>query len=462
LNPRRGVVLREGEKTMQGRLAEFILETNYGELSKEVVHQAKRCILDFMGVALAGSRVGLAPVITDKLSSAGGEKEAMIIGDGRRMPALHAALVNGVRGHTLDMDDGHRYANGHPGVVTIPAVAALGEREDSAGREMIEAAVVGYEIFIRIATGINPSHLKRGFHTTGTVGPLAAAASCSKLLGLNKREIASALAIAGLQGAGLLEVLTSGQMMKPLHAGRAAQAGLMAALLAQKGAEGPEMLFEGEKGFFRAFSDAGAMGDIGRDLGRNFEIRNTYFKLHAACRHVHPALDAVREIMDANEVDINGVWKIDVHTYSVAYQLAGGNREAKTELAAKFSLPVSIGLMLRCGTAGVDQYTPENIANPVVQELAKKVDVIVDEKRDDVYPRERGARVDIETSQGAYSAEVTIPKGEPENPASDDELKGKFFHNAGKVLPAEKATALLEMIFHIETASARELMNLLS
>jgi 2-methylcitrate dehydratase PrpD len=442
---------------MRERFAEFISKTHYGELPKEVVHQAKRCILDLLGVTLAGSNVGLAPLATDIVCTLGGEKEATIIGDGRKIPAVHAAFLNGVRGHTLDMDDGHRYANGHPGVVTIPAAIALGERGNVTGKELIEAVVVGYETFIRIATAINPSHLKRGFHTTGTVGPLAAAAACSKLLGLSKGEIENALAIGGLQGGGLLEVLASGQMMKPLHPGRATQAGLMASLLAQKGAEGPDLIFEGEKGFFRAFSDVRDIGDIGRDLGGNFEIMNTYFKLHAACRHVHSTLDALSEIMKGNEIPIDEIETVDVHTYSVAYQLTGQNREAKTELAAKFSLPVSVGLMLCYGRAGVDEYSPERIRNPAVQNLAERVNVMVDKERDDVYPKERSARVDIETKGKSYSHEVAISKGEPENPASDDELKEKFFPNAARVLPMEKVADLYEMIRDIENIPVRKL-----
>jgi 2-methylcitrate dehydratase PrpD len=447
---------------MRERFATFISKTHYGELPQEVVHQAKRCILDLLGVSIAGSTVGLAPLATDVVCALGGEKEATIIGDGRKIPAFHAAFVNGVRGHTLDMDDGHRYANGHPGVVTIPAALALGERGNVTGKELIEAVVVGYETFVRIATAINPSHLKRGFHTTGTVGPLGAAAACSKLLKLSKREIEHALAIGGLQGAGLLEVLTSGHMMKPLHPGRAAQAGVMASLLAQKGAEGPDLIFEGEKGFFRAFSDGVDVGDLGSDLGSTFEIMNAYFKLHAACRHVHSTLDAVSEIMKGNEIDIDEIEKIDVHTYSVAHQLTGHNREAKTELAAKFSLPVSVGLMLLYGKAGIDEYSPKRMENPAIHNLAKKVNVVVDKKRDDVYPKERSARVRIEAKGMSYAHEVVISRGEPENPASDDELKEKFFPNAARLLPAEKVADLYEMIRDLENISVRQLAENLS
>lgn len=446
-------------RTLREQFAEFIMRTEFYKLSGDVIHQAKRCILDFLGVALAGSSMGLVPLITEVICGMGGRDEATIIGDGRKIPALHASLLNGVRGHPLDMDDGHRYANAHPGVTIIPAALAVGEKKDLTGRKLIESIVVGYETMIRVATAINPSHLQRGFHTTGTVGPFGAAAACSKLLELSKKEVENALSIAGLQGAGLLEVLTSGQMMKSLHPGKAAQAGVLSSLLAQKGAEGPELIFEGEKGFFRAFSDVNDLENFASDLGSNFEIRNTYFKMYAACRHVHPALDALKAIMDAHEIDLDEIKHIDVSTYSVAYRLTGQKRVAETELAAKFSLPVSVGLMLVYGKAGADQYSLEHIRNPLVQNIANKVTIQVDEARDEVYPKKRGSSVSVRTGQKTYTHEVDIAKGEPENPWSDEELKDKFFINAEKILPVEKIEDLHKSVFDIENLTVREIMR---
>jgi len=446
-------------RTVREQFAKFIISTRYDEFTQGVVHQAKRCILDFLGVALAGSSMGIVPLITEVICGMGGRDEATIIGDGRKIPALHASLLNGVRGHPLDMDDGHRYANAHPGVAIIPAALAVGEKKDLTGRKLIESIVVGYEIMIRIATAINPSHLQRGFHTTGTVGPFGAAAACSKLLELSKKEVENALSIAGLQGAGLLEALTSGQMMKSLHPGKAAQAGVLSSLLAQKGAEGPELIFEGEKGFFRAFSDGGDINNLTADLGSNFEIENTYFKMYAACRHVHPALDALKAIMDAHEIDLDEIKHIDVSTYSVAYRLTGQKRVAETELAAKFSLPVSVGLMLVYGKAGADQYSLEHIRNPLVQNIADKVTIQVDEARDEVYPKKRSSSVSVRTGQETYTHEVDIAKGEPENPWSDEELKDKFFINAEKILPVEKIEDLHNNVFDIENLTVREIMR---
>ena len=447
------------KESIRDRLAVFIFDTRYEKLPEDIIYQAKRCILDFMGVALAGSRVGLAPLITKTICEMGGVEEATIIGDGRKIPFSNAALINGVRGHTLDMDDGHRYAGGHPAVTVIPAALALGERENVSGKDLIEAVVAGYEVFIEIASGINPSHLLRGFHTTGTVGPFGAVAASSKILCLTRDEIKNALSIAGLMGSGLLEVMTSGQMMKALHPGRAAQAGLLASCLAQDGAEGPEKIFEGEKGFIKAFSDMDRMNEVYPDAGNGFEILNIYFKHHAACRHIHPALDAIREIMTKHEIDLESIKRIDVDTYSVAVKLTGSGEEINTALGAKFSLPLSVALLLAYGNAGVDEYSVDSIKNPLIRRLAEKVKVRVDKARDEVYPHKRGASVRIESSAGIYRFELDHPKGEPENPLSNEELKNKFLQNANKILTPEKAERMKDLVFHIEDKSVRELMR---
>jgi 2-methylcitrate dehydratase PrpD len=335
-------------------------------------------------------------------------------------------------------------------VAVIPGLIALGEKQNVTGIELIEGLVVGYEILARVAKGMNPSHLNRGYHTTGTVGPFGAAAACSKILRLNRKATKNALAIAGLQGSGLLEVMESGQMMKPLHPAKASQAGVLAALLAKEGAEGPVLIFEGDKGFLKAFAEGCDLDGMVKDLGNGFEIMRVYFKLHAACRHIHPSIDAIIEIMNRDKIAIDEIERIVVNTYSIAHRLTGQNNEADTELAAKFNLPVSVALVLIYGRAGVDEYSIENMRNPLVRKLAKKVTIEVDKKRDMSYPNKRGASVRIKTSKGSYSYEVDNAKGESEFPFSDHELNDKFIQNAKKVLPIEKINKLQEIICNIE------------
>ena len=428
------------------KLAEFIVETRYEDLPREVIEQARWCILDFLGVTLAGSEVGLAPLMTELLGRSGGEEECTIIGHHRKMPLLNAALLNGVRSHTLDMDDGHRYANAHPAVTVIPAALAVAEKSGASYKDLIVAVVAGYDVFIRIARAVNPSHLQRGFHSTGTLGPFGAAAACGKLLGLDAKQIENALAIAGLQGAGLLQALDSGQMMKPLHPGRAAQAGALAALLAKDGAQGPDEILEGAKGWFKAYADKVDARALHEGLGTRFEILGVYFKMHAACRHVHPTLDALVKTVNTHGVALNEIEKIEVGTYPVAYSLTGQQNRVGSELAAKFSIPVSVALMLFYKEAGVDVYSPERLQEPVLQGIADRVAVRSDAWRADVYPAQRGAEVKVHTPRGVFGAEVEIPKGDPENPFSPEELRVKFLSNASKRLSAADAMKLGDLV----------------
>lgn len=449
------------QKSLRESFSEFIVNTGFGDLPKEVVDETKRCILDYVGVALAGSKVGLAPLITDIFSKQGGTQEATLIGDGRKIPAANAALVNSIKGHTLDMDDCQRYASGHPGILTIPAGLALAESKNVTGKELIEAIVVGYEMFMRIATAINPSHLRKGFHTTGTVGPFAAAAVSSKILGLNKKQVENALSIAGLQSAGLLEVTNSGQMMKPLHPGRASQAGVLAALLARDGAEGPDLIFEGEKGFFHAFSNLSEPLNL-TGLNTDYGIMSTAFKLYATCRVSHPSVDVVLEICKKENLSDKDIQEIDIETFPYAIKLCGNIIHPETFLAAKFSIPYTIAMAISLGDVFADKFTEENIHNEAIKELASKVKVSVSEKWDREYPEKKGTTVTIKTKSGiSHSLSTSLPKGEPENPASLEDMIKKFRSNSSLMLSEQKSKKLEEAIFNIEKLEVRNVVPFL-
>jgi len=241
--------------TITDELTDFGVRLEYKDLPKDVVKQTKKSILDAIGVILAGSKSKTGEIFVSLVKEFGGVEDSTIFGDGSKVPPPNAALVNGTMGHIHELDDGHRFALGHPGVTSIPAAFSVAEKIGASGKELIPAIVLGYEMFIRVAQAINPSHRERGFHTTGTCGTFGAAVSASKVVGLDKPDFVNAIGIAGVQAAGLMEVMRGESRIKPMNAGRAAHNGVLACLLAKRGLTAPNTILDGENGFFRAYSD---------------------------------------------------------------------------------------------------------------------------------------------------------------------------------------------------------------
>jgi 2-methylcitrate dehydratase PrpD len=447
---------------LRKKLSDFIHDTSFEKLQPNIIHHAKLCLLDLIGVSLAGGCQKAASIVQSLIPAMSGCEEVTLWGSDRKLPLLTAVLMNAVNGHAIDMDDGHRYANGHPGVVTIPAAVALSERENLTGRDLIEAIVIGYDFFIRLGSAINPDLLLRGFHTTATIGCFASGAVAAKLLKLSRPQTENALSLSGLQSAGLLEVLHSGESGKSFQVGKAAQSGVLAALLAQQGADGPERIFEAEKGFFKAF--AGKSCDspsICKNLGKEFNLHGVYFKKHAACRHIHSALDAIAELVSRHALSAEKIDSIDIETYSIAESLTGHMATEDSELGAKFSTPIALGLMLVFGQSDSSIYKKQYVADPRVQSIARKVTVRVNPERDKVYPGQRGALVTVKTGGQSCTHEVMYPRGEPENPLSDDEMTGKFEKNASTLYTVERVNRMRAIILDIENRRVRELTSML-
>lgn len=448
-------------ETLLQRFADFLSSTRYKQLPAEVITQSKFLILDLMGVSIAGLKMAFPRIVLDYLLSQGGVKEATLLGTGKKVPAIHAALGNGVCGHALDMDDGYRYGGVHSGVATIPAALAYAEAGDKNGRALLLAIALGFEIINRLSKAMNPSHLDRGFHTTGTLGVFGAAAACGSIAGLNQTKMVSALGMAGLQGAGLLEILNDGAMVKPLHPGKAAMAGILSVELAKRGAKGPATLLEGNKGMFRAMADKVSPEELFMDMGKRFSIMDQYLKFHAACRHVHPAIDGLLSLMNANNLKFGDIDRIDLATYPVAISFCAGNVLPQTAEAAKFSLPYSVAMAAYFGDVGEHRYVQPVVANKDIQGLASRITVKSTEKWEKAYPDQRGATITVMTKKGAsHTMEVPLAKGEPENRASDVDIIAKFRLNAAWI-KADMADRMIETILSLEKRPVSDLTKIL-
>lgn len=410
------------------KLADFIAHLDYSDLTAAVIDGAKEAVLDFFAVAIAGFCKGrLTKMLVDCALPMDGKSESTILGMNQKISALHASLINGTSGHSLDLDDGHRQAQGHPGVCVVPAALALGETTGTSGRQLLTAVVAGYEIFIRIARSMNPALFSRGFHTTGVCGTMAAAAAGAKILALNPEKISAALGIAATQSAGLLVVIHSGQMMKPLNAGKAAYNGVLSAILAQLGAAGPQNVIEEKDGFGQAFAadwDPELMLD---NLGAQFGITECYRKLYPSCRHSHAAIDAALFLRKTEKIPAESIQKIIVTTYPAALKLTQKENMPADEPAARFNLAFAVALALVKGRAGLAEFSMQSTGDPLIRQLFEKVHFISDPSFESKTENVRGAELEIIFSDNtAMKHKVLLPKGEPENPATPEDLVEKF------------------------------------
>ena len=446
------------------RWAEFFLSTPYDALPPDVVQHAKRTLLDYLGVALAGAAMPMARIVADYYLDLGGREQASLLLDERCLPAVNAATVNGVFGHALDMDDGHRAAAGHPGVATLPAALAAAELRGASGRELLRAIVFGYEVFVRLGARLNPEHLRRGFHTTATVAPFAAATAAGLLLGLYRDGLVRALGLAGPQGAGLMEVFHDGAMAKPFQTARAGAAGLLAAELASRGAAGPRTILEGEKGFLQAMAGDADPAALADGLGDNWAIRGVYFKEHAACRHTHAAVDAARALRDEHDLRPEQVERVVVRTYSVADRLCGTTVLPAGPSEAKFSLPYTVACGLTYGHARQSCFAPDLVADPDLRALAGRVRVEIDPDLEAQFPRRRPTALVVATTDGrTLRADVPFARGEPELPLTDDDLVAKFLDNARPALSDAAATAVVDLVHSLDRRqTCTDLFDLLS
>lgn len=429
-------------------LADFVVRTNYDDLPQEVVAFTKLCILDWLGSALAGAAKPPVRMIDEMVREWGGGAQATLVTGGKTSTA-HAALVNGAASHVVELDDIHKASIIHAATVVIPAALAIAESLHKSGKELIAAVAIGYDVCFRIGEAVSPSHY-RYWHNTATCGTFGAAAACAKLLGLDAKEIVHALGNAGTQAAGLWEFIVDGAMSKQLHTGKAAMNGLLAAMLAQKGFTGPSKILEGERGFFRAMSYAPDESRIVDKLGVQYKICENSFKIHASCRHTHPAVDLALQLKRQHGIRPQDLRAIRVGGYQSVLAITD-NPDPQTVYAAKFSLQFCVALALVKGGAGLADFTEGTLFDPDIRSLMARVELVLDPQVDAAYPLQWGSVLEAETMQGEVLALSTeFPKGDPENPVTAEELAAKF-HALAAPVPADKRGEWVERIWQLDS-----------
>jgi 2-methylcitrate dehydratase PrpD len=437
-----------GAVNVSEHLARFVAEAE--TVPDEAIVQAKRALLDTLGVALAGCREESVRVVAEWARERGGREEATVLGRRFRAPAAEAALVNGTAGHALDYDDVSLPMRGHPSAPLLPAVLAMGEKAGGSGRDLLTAFVLGFEVEARLGRAIGEAHYALGWHATSTLGTLGAAAACARLLGLDVGRTQMALGIAASLAGGLQQ--NFGTMTKPLHAGWAAHNGVVAVELASRGFTADARALEGESGFLRAMS-GGADVDLGplAELGDQFEITSSGIgvKLYPCCYAVHRTLDAALDLRAQHRIDPDSIAQVQVEVSRGAL-LPLREEPPATGLEGKFNLKYCVAVALADGRVGLASFTGEDVHRPAVRELMGKVEAR-EGAEPGAFPIGGHAEVRIALKDGSeHSLRVDTPRGDPSRPLGWDELAEKFRDCAGMILPSEAVERTLCLVERLE------------
>jgi 2-methylcitrate dehydratase PrpD len=444
-------------------IASYVEGTRYGDVPNDVVQLARGFILDGLGVALAGSTDECSRIVQHHLRHAAGRGEASILGTALSAPAPKAALANGVAGHAMDYDDTQLSTSKeavyglltHPTTPVLAAVLAVGETEKISGEEFVLAYVLGVEVECRIADAINPRHYQSGFHSTATMGGLGAAMAAGKIFRLKEKQLITTLGIAASMASGLRE--NFGTMTKPLHAGRAAENGVNAALLARDGFTAANNILEARRGFFSAMAGGYDEGKISGRLGTPYFMREPgiSIKPYPSGSLSHPAQDLILDLVRQHDLKAADIERIDVGTNSnvpnaLIYPMP------KTALEGKFSIPFCMAVAVLERKAGIAEFQDRKVRDKKIIELMKRVTLSVDDELERLGYDQVRSRIRITLKNGrTLEGRCDVARGHPEKPMSWSELGDKFRDCAALVLPDKNAEDIVELI-----ARAEELKSL--
>jgi 2-methylcitrate dehydratase PrpD len=435
-------------------VANYVFKTRYRDIPPEVVRLAQGFILDGFGVALAGSTDECSRIVQAHVRQMGGKGESTVLGTSLSAPVPKAALANGVAGHAMDYDDTQLSTSKeavyglltHPTTPVLAAVLAVGEKERIGGEEFLLAYILGVEVECRIADAINPRHYQSGFHSTATMGGLGAAMAVGKILGLKEEALIRTLGIAASMASGLRE--NFGTMTKPLHAGRAAENGVTAALLARAGFSAATNILEARRGFYNAMAGGYDESKIAGKLGGTYFMKKPgiSIKPYPSGSLSHPAQDLILDLVKQHDLHAEDIATIDVGTNSnvpnaLIYPMP------KTALEGKFSIPFCMAIAVLERKAGIAQFVDRKVRDKKVVEMMKRVTLYVDDELEALGYDQVRSRIRIKLTNGKLlEGRYDVARGHPEKPMSWAELGEKFRDCASLVLPIKSAAEAIQLV----------------
>ncbi len=437
-------------------LAQWVCALRYAELPEAVQADAKLRVLDILGVTLAASSFPSSKTVRDGALKVAPGEDCRIIGHGDRSTAAGAALSNGTMAHALDYDDTHLGSIVHISAPVIATAMTLGEQLKAPGDKVLEAIVAGAEIGCRIGSVAPKLFHQQGYHATAVVGTFAAAATASKLLGLNEQQTVNALGVAGSQASGILQCFNDGTWTKQFHVGWSAHAAIVAANLAASGFTGPREVLEGIQGFYKTFAAPGAQFPerLLDGLGACWEYPTTSFKPYPCGHVVHGFLDCIIQLHREEGLRAEQVASMTCPIAEWMIPIMCEPREVRlrplTDYHAKFSFPFTIAATLTFGRLGVKAFSEENIHDPGISALAEKIMHIVDPDAPEAVRFKGWVRV--ETTDGRSLERIVEDSwGGAANPMTSDQLRDKFRDNAALVLGPGAIETLVDMVASLDT-----------
>lgn len=449
-------------------IASFVSGLRYEEIPEEVRNRIKLLILDSLGCGLYASRLPWSRIVVETLRRLDTSSACAVWGTSEKLSAPHAALVNGTMVQGYEIDDVHRTGILHVGAVTLPAIMAVAEiRPKMNGRDLLTAAVAGYEIGPRVGMCMGPEHIGQGWHSGATTGVFSAAGGAASALGLSEEQAIHAIGIAGTQSSGLMAA-QYGAMVKRMHAGRASQSGLYGALLAENGFTGIVNVFESPYGgFCTTFSrstDRFDMSELTSGLGKRYETMNISLKFYSCVATNHTTLDSLRAMQKTRPFKADEVKRIRVWGHQVTVDHVGWPYRPEGVTAAQLNLSFCVATLLLEGDVFVDQFSEKMVSNPARMALAERVEVIHDPEITSKGREFRHlVRVEVELKDGTVLKESAKDyRGCEKNFGTEAEIIDKFEKLVYHILPRGQVDRLRDTVLGLEKVErATDLAHLL-
>lgn len=444
----------EKKEEMKGAtkiLAQFISQTSLSDLPEQVVKKAKEVILDTLGCAVAGYTLANEEFhwLFDLVMEMGGNPEATIYITGRKTSAPQAAMVNATLTHTIDFDDTHLGSISHLGAPVVATILAGGEKVKAPGSLLITAMVLAYEVAGRVGKAVMPTHYKY-WHPTSTLGTIASAVATAKIFNLQLNQIEEVISLAADSASGLRYCIDFGDFSKSYHPGLAAWKGIMAGQIITRGARGPRGLLEYKSGFCQAYSAEPNIPALTAGLGESFEIMFDSLKAYPTILCSHAPIQATLKVMAEKKLRFADLKAIHLRVTPTAPG-QGMNYNPENPLAARLSIPYCVARAAADGYIAMDQFQKDKINNPQIRSLMEKITLEAEPEFFKKYPGTLAAHIELKTKDGQiFKDESIYPKGHPQNPMSEEEVKEKFRNLALYTIKEEQAEKIIEKIGEFE------------